>query len=121
MAQVIGEEKIQEQDERVATNEDGHLTTIKVNGKEVKVVNSVCVMQIMVHKLENGQEASQVIAHEFMMVDHKRYLVRLLTEAINTVMRAEKRKPLIHLATEAIVNRLRREHNSGKGAFGGKK
>jgi hypothetical protein len=71
------------------------------------VVNSAEVIGIWVHKLENGQEVSQVIAHEFMMVDHKAYMIRLLTDAIMTVMRAKNRASYIKLVSEAMFNKLR--------------
>ena len=94
--------------EKVATDQEGHLAKIKVGDKEFKIVNSCTMIEIIAHKLENGQEVSQVIAHEFMMVDHKKYMIRLLTDAINTVMRAEKRQSYIKLASEAMFNKLRR-------------
>lgn len=92
------------------------LATVKIEGEEHKILNSVTVIEIVVHKLDNDKELSQVIAHEFMMTDHKTYMLRLLTDAIMTVARARKRKPMIKLATEAMFNRLRR--GSRKGAFG---
>ena len=113
--------KEQEQpEEKVQTTEEGHLAKIQVGDKEYKVVNTATVIEIIVHRLEDGREISQVIAHEFMMADHKQYMVRLLTDAIMTVMRAQKRKSMIHLASQAIVNRIKRERNRKKGgAFGG--
>lgn len=95
-------------EEKIAANEEGHLAKIKVGDKEYKIVNSCTMLEIIVHKLENGQEVSQVIAHEFMMVDHKKYMIKLLTDAINMVMRAEKRNNYIKLASEAMFNKLRR-------------
>lgn len=94
-------------EEKVATNPEGHLAKIKVGDKEYKVVNTCTMIEIMVHKLENGQEISQVVAHEFMMADHKAYMIRLLTDAINTVARAKKRTNYIKLASEALFNKLR--------------
>jgi hypothetical protein len=102
-----GDDLIQAPEEKVATNPEGHLAKIKVGDVEYKVVNSVTMIEIMVHKLENGQEVSQVVAHEFMMVDHKTYMIRLLTDAINTVARAKKRTNYIKLASEVLFNKLR--------------
>jgi hypothetical protein len=102
------DDNIKEQpEEKVATDEQGHLAKIKVGDTEYKVVNSAEVIGIWVHKLENGQEVSQVIAHEFMMVDHKAYMIRLLTDAIMTVMRAKNRASYIKLVSEAMFNKLR--------------
>lgn len=102
------DDNIKASEEKVAIDKEGHLGKIKVGDKEFKIVNSCTMVEILVHKLENGQEVSQVIAHEFMMVDHKKYMVKLLTDAINTVMRAEKRQSYIKLASEAMFNKLRR-------------
>jgi len=101
------DEHKKEAEEKAATDEQGHLAKIKVGDKEYKVTNSAEVIGIWVHKLENGQEISQVIAHEFMMVEHKTYMVRLLTDAIMTVMRAQKRQNYIKLCSEALFNKLR--------------
>lgn len=112
----------EEREERVQTDEEGHLAKIEVNGKEHKVVNSCTMMEILVHKLEDGREISQVIAHEFMMADHKEYMVKMLTDAITTVMRAKKRSSLISTVGQGIINRIKRERNKKKGgAFGGSK
>ncbi len=92
---------------KIAVDAENKLTKIMgPDGKEHKVINSVTVMEIMVHKLENGQELSQVVAHEFMMVDHKTYMVKLLTEAINTVMHATKREPMVKLVGKAFASKL---------------
>jgi hypothetical protein len=95
------------EDKSAQVNGEKKLTKIKLGDKEINVVNSVTVMEIVVHKLETGQEVQQVIAHEFMMADQKPYMVRLLTEAINTVMRAQKRQNYIELCTSAMFNKLR--------------
>jgi len=92
--------------EKVKTNDKGHLAVIKIGDVEYKVVNTVSLMEIVVHKLENGQEVSQVIAHEFMMADHKAYMVKNLTDAINTVMRAKKREGTIRLVSKAAMHKL---------------
>jgi len=106
------DDNIKEQpEEKVATDEQGHLAKIKVGDTEYKVVNSAEVIGIWVHKLENGQEVSQVIAHEFMMVDHKAYMVRLLTDAIMTIMRAKNRASYLKLVSEAMFNKLRNRTN----------
>lgn len=107
--------------EHIKTNEEGHLAKIKIGDQEFKVVNSVTIISIVVHKLEDDKEISQLIAHEFMMTDHKAYMIKHLTDAINKVARAEKRKPLIQLAGEVITNRINRLRNQRGGAFGGKK
>lgn len=65
---------------------------IIIDGKECEIVNSVTVMEIIAHKLDNGREIQQVIAQEFMMVDHKPYMIKCLTDAINTIMRAQRRE-----------------------------
>lgn len=85
------------------TTEEGHLATIEVNGKDVKVVNSVVMLEIVVHKLEDGSEVQQVVAHDFMMVDHKPYMVKLLTDAINTVMKARNKKSSLIKAVSTVV------------------
>ncbi|RKY32673.1 MAG: hypothetical protein DRP74_02220 [Candidatus Omnitrophota bacterium] len=103
-----GEKKEEIKKPDTETNKEGHLAKLTIGDKEYKVVNTVTVMEIIVHKLEDGREVSQVIAHEFMMVNHKTYMVRLLTDAIMTVMRARARKPLIKLMSEATFNKLRR-------------
>lgn len=82
---------------------DGKLKEIEIEGKMIKIVNTVTVMEIIVHKLETGQELSQVVAHEFMMVDHKQYMVKLLTEAMNTVMRAGNKKASIIKTVSTLV------------------
>lgn len=89
--------------------DEGHLGVIRIGDKDVKVLNTATMIEIRVHKLENGKEVSQVIAHEFMMTDHKQYMVRLLTDAIMTVMRATKRENMVKLASEAMFNKLRRQ------------
>src|SRR3990172_6600013 len=94
-------------EEKATTKDNGHLSKIMVGDKEYKVVDTVTVMELVVHKLESGQELSQVIAHEFMMVDHKSYMVRLLTDAINTVVRTKKRTSYVKLASEALFNKMR--------------
>ena len=98
------EEKPQEQ---IAADADNKLTKVKAaDGKEYNVVNTATVIEIVVHKLDNGQEVSQVVAHEFMMVDHKRYMVKLLCDAIDVVMKAKKREPMIKLISKAMMNKL---------------
>ena len=118
------EQPLRLNEEKATTKDNGHLSKIMVGDKEYKVVDTVTVMELVVHKLESGQEISQVIAHEFMMVDHKSYMVRLLTDAINTVVKAKKRKNMIKLCSEALFNQMRRGQNQRKqssGAFGGKR
>ena len=107
-------EEPKQPEEKIKTNEEGHLATFTVDGKEYKVVNSCKMIDIWVHKLENGKEVSQVVAHEFMMVDHKTYMIRLLTDAIMTVMRAKKRTSMVKLVAEAGFNRIRRFLNNKK-------
>jgi len=94
--------------EKVATDEKGHVKKIVVNGKELEIVNTVTMMEIVIHKLVDGTELQQVIAHEFMMVDHKPYMVRMLTEAINTVMKTKKRKSSIAVVGQALMNKINR-------------
>jgi len=97
-----------EKAEKVATDDQGKVNKIFINGEEVEIVNSVTIMEVVVHKLVNGQEVQQLIAHEFMMTDHKPYMVRQLTEAINTVVRAKRRKSIISDVSQALVNKLTR-------------
>ena len=105
---MAGDNRKEQKPEKAAiTNEQGNLTKIKVGDKEYSVVNSTEAIGIWVHKLENGQEVSQVIAHEFMMTDHKNYMVKLLTDAITTVMRAQKRQNYVKLCSEAMFNKMR--------------
>jgi len=111
------EPKEQEQQEKAQTDEEGHLAKIKVGDKEYKVVNTAKVIEIIVHRLENGKEVSQVIAHEFMMVEHKKYMVKLLTEAINTVMRAEKRSNMVRIVSEAMFNKLKNHRRRMRDIF----
>lgn len=85
------------------TNEEGHLGSMEIDGKQVKVVNSCTMIEIVVHKLETGQEVSQVLAHDFMMVDHKPYMIRLLTDAINTVTKASNKKAGLIKAVGSVV------------------
>lgn len=85
------------------TNEEGHLGSIEIDGKQVKIVNTATVVEILAHRLENGREVTQVVAHEFMMVEHKAYMVRLLTDAINTVMKANNKKASLVKAVSAVV------------------
>jgi len=116
-----------------------HIAVLNIGGEDFKVMNTATVLSIQVHKLENGKEVSQLIAHEFMMTEHKayltglltwaitkvfkvikpkyhRYLIRHLTDGINTVARATKRESgKVKLATENQFNRLR---NKVKGGFG---
>lgn len=110
MTLIVDEDiKESEPEEKVQTNEEGHLGKIKVGDKEYRVVNTVKMVEIMVHKLENGQEISQVIAHEFMMAEHKEYMVKLLTDAIMTVMRAKKRANMVKLLGQGVYHNLRRK------------
>jgi hypothetical protein len=103
------------------TEEGQAIASVKINGKDVKIINTATVLEIRAHKLEDGRELSEVVAHEFMMVDHKKYLVRLLTDAIMTVVRATKREPLIKLASQAMFNKLRRQAKANRrGMFGRK-
>lgn len=89
------------------TDDGGHLATVEVNGKRVKVVNTCTMLEIVVHKLEDGRELTQVVGHDFMMVDHKPYMVGLLTEAINTVMKAtNKRSSLIKAVSTVVAAKL---------------
>ena len=98
--------KVEEPQEKVQTNEEGHLARIKVGDKEFKVINSCTMIEIVVHRLENGKELQQVIAHEFMMTDHKPYMIKLLTDAINTVAKAVKRKSTLSVVSEAMLNKI---------------
>ena len=99
-------------------DDNGHLAVLKIGGVEHKVVNTCTVMEIIAHKLENGQEVRQVIAQEFLMTGHKGYLVKALTDAINTVMGAKKASNLVKGCTEAMFNKMRRGMGKAKGAFG---
>jgi len=96
---------VEEPKEQVQVDENQKLTKIKVGDKEVEVVNTVTMIEIVVHKLVTGQEIQQVIAHDFMMADHKVYMVKMLTDAINVVMRAKKAKPLISMVSKAMMNK----------------
>ena len=95
---------------------------VNIGGKDFPVVNSATVMEIVVHKLESGQELTQVVAHEFMMSDHKPYMIRLLTQAMNMVMSATKRKPLLYSVSQAVINQIKRNKpRMGDIFIGGKK
>lgn len=91
----------------------GYIKKIKIGDKEIAVKNSCTVIEIVAHQLENGQEVQQVIAQGFMMTDHKVYMVKALTDAINTVTRAEKNKPKIIPATMNVLNRIKNRANNG--------
>lgn len=83
--------------------EKGEIRSITVDGQKINVVNTVTLMEIIVHKLEDGREVSQVMAQEFMMVDHKQYMIKQLTDAINVVMRAGSKKSGIIKAVSTVV------------------
>lgn len=87
--------------------EGGRIKSLMIDGKQVKVVNTVTLMEIIVHKLEDGREVTQCIAQDFMMTEHKEYMVRQLTDAINMVMRAAtKRSGLIKAVSKAVAHKL---------------
>jgi hypothetical protein len=88
---------------QVETTEEGHLGSVEVDGKMVKVVNSCTMIQIVVHKLEDGREVQQLIAQDFMMVDHKAYMVKLCTYAIDTIMKTTNKKASLIKAVSAVV------------------
>ena len=111
--------EIKKKAQKVIEPEEGHLGKVTIDGKEVKIVDTTTVIEIRVHKLENGKELSQVVAHEFMMTDHKSYMIMLLTEAINTVMKAIRRTPALKVASQAIMNRIKREFNQKRRNGGG--
>ncbi len=47
-----------------------------------EIVNTITIMEIRVHLLANGKERTEIIAHEFMMVEHKGYMIDKLSEAL---------------------------------------
>lgn len=47
-----------------------------------EIVNTVTLMEIRLHLLANGKERTEVIAHEFMMTEQKRYMIDKLAEAM---------------------------------------
>ena len=51
------------------------------------VVNSVTIMEVRVNLLANGRERTEVIAHEFMMTEQKRYMIDKLCEALVRISR----------------------------------
>lgn len=92
-----------------------------------KVVNSVTLIEIRVHKLDNGKEKTEVIGQEFMMCDHKVYMIDKLIEAMRIVNHAIRRKPLIHTASQIsnvklkqLWNNIKRKKNLKKGGSFGK-
>jgi len=103
--------------ETAQTDKEGQLASITVGDKQYKIVNTATAIEIVVHKLEDGTEISQIVAHEFMMADHKPYMVHLLTEAINTVMKAKRRKSMVKLASQAMINQIKRSRPRMKDMF----
>lgn len=99
--------EVKEKDPVTDENDKG-MKVVGSDGKVHKVVNSATVMELRVHKLENGSEHFQLVAHEFMMVDHKPYMIRLLTEAMNTVMRAKKRQHMGKMIGKALSTKFGR-------------
>ena len=83
-----------------------------------KTVNSVTIMEIRVHQLDNGKERTEIVAQEFMMVHHKRYMIDKLLEAMRITNHAVERKRLIKRATQAGFRKIL---GSAKGAFGKKR
>lgn len=57
------------------------------------IVNTVTIMEIRVHLLANGKERTEVIAHEFMMTEHKRYMIDKLCEALLRVSKGIIKSP----------------------------
>lgn len=88
---------------------NGSLGTFKIDGKDIKIVNAVTMLEIEVLKLEDGREISRLKAQEEMMTGHKRYMVRLLTDAINIVMRAVKTDKKVKLVDGKGLGFLRRK------------
>jgi len=66
----------------IETKDDNQKTP---QGEEI--VNSVTIMEIRVHLLANGKERTEVIAHEFMMTEHKPYMIDKLAEALVRISR----------------------------------
>lgn len=98
-----------------------HLGVINIDGKDVKVIDCVTMIEVRVVKLENGKEFSQLIADEKMMINHKPYMTRLLTDAILAVAKAGLRKkqgPIKTISEGGLKNLLGRLKNRKNGAFG---
>ena len=57
------------------------------------VVNSMTIMEVRVNLLANGKERTEVIAHEFMMTEHKRYMIDKLCEALVRISRGIVKSP----------------------------
>ena len=57
------------------------------------IVNSVTLMEIRVHLLANGKERTEVIAHEFMMTEHKPYMIDKLCEALVRISKGIIKNP----------------------------
>jgi len=91
------------------------------DGKEHKVVDIVTVIELQVVKLENGKEVTQVKCRQDLMVKHKRYIVSMLTEAINVVMMAQGDGTLITKATKAMFNKMMNRNPRIKDRFRGKR
>jgi len=94
------------------------LTKGKPEEKPTDVINTVTMMEVRVHQQRDGRERVELVAQEFMMIDHKTYMIHLLTDCINMVARAQKRKREVKLVTPAMLNSIK---NRISGAFGGKK
>lgn len=86
---------------------EGHIGSMEVDGVEHKIINSVTLIEIRIHKLENNREATQVIAEEFMMTDYKKYMIIHLTEAINIVMNAKRRNNVLKLSSGILKQKFR--------------
>jgi len=94
------------------------LTKGKPEEKPTDVINTVTMMEVRVHQQRDGRERVELVAQEAMITEHKAYMIHLLTDCINIVARAQKRKREVKLATPGMFNHIR---NRLGGAFGGKK
>jgi hypothetical protein len=76
--------------------DNGHIITEETKPKTPlgeDIVNSITVMEIRVHLLANGKERTEVIAHEFMMTEHKGYMIDKLCEALLRISKGIIKSP----------------------------
>jgi phenylpyruvate tautomerase PptA (4-oxalocrotonate tautomerase family) len=83
--------------------------------KKPKIVNTVTLLEIRVHKLDNDKERTEVICQEMMATEYKQYTISKLLEALSIINRAVKRESLVKPVSNALWNKLKKKT---KGAFG---
>lgn len=67
---------------------------------ERKIIDEVCVMELTMRKWSDGTEDLGVKCQEELMVKHKAFLIKILTQAINFVMNAAASPGMIQKVRE---------------------